>query len=92
MDLDYPYVAGVSFGAVVALELVRRHGEVPQTLIWPALMRVGRARSVPTSSRTPAPMLEVSRLPAAEFVDTIERNMIDELALRLVHREVPVGS
>jgi hypothetical protein len=27
----------------------------------------------------------VSRLPAAEFVDTIERNTIDELALRLVH-------
>jgi hypothetical protein len=27
----------------------------------------------------------VSRLAAAEFVDTTERNMIDELALRLVH-------
>jgi len=37
-------------------------------------------------------MLEVSRLPAAEFVDIIERNMIDELALRLVHGELPVGS
>jgi len=37
-------------------------------------------------------MLEVSRLPAAEFVDTIERNMINELALRLVHGEVSVGS
>jgi hypothetical protein len=37
-------------------------------------------------------MLEVSRLPAAEFVDIIERNMIDELALRLVHGEVPVGT
>jgi hypothetical protein len=33
--------------------------------------------------------LEVSRLPAVEFVDTIELyecNMIDELAPRLVHR------
>lgn len=29
----HPYVAGLSLGAVLALELFRRHGEVPQMLI-----------------------------------------------------------
>ena len=33
LDLAHPYVAGLSFGAVSALELFRRHGEVPQRLI-----------------------------------------------------------
>jgi len=33
LDLAHPYVAGPSFGAVLALELFRRHGEVPQRLI-----------------------------------------------------------
>jgi pimeloyl-ACP methyl ester carboxylesterase len=47
-----PVCGGLLFGAVLALELFRRHGEVPQRLIWPALMRAGRARFVPTSSRS----------------------------------------
>lgn len=44
LDLADPYVAGLSFGAVLALELFRRHGEVPQRLIL-ASAYAGRAGS-----------------------------------------------
>ena len=33
LDLTHPYVAGLSFGAVLALELFRRHGEVTKRLV-----------------------------------------------------------
>jgi len=69
LDLAHPYVAGLSFGAVLALELFRRHGEVPQKLILASAYAgwAGSFRSDIVEERLRR-SLEVSRLPAAEFV------------------------
>jgi pimeloyl-ACP methyl ester carboxylesterase len=72
LDLAHPYVAGLSFGAVSALELFRRHGEVPQRLIL-AIAYAGWAGSFRSDivEEHLRWSLEVSRLPAAEFVAAI---------------------
>jgi pimeloyl-ACP methyl ester carboxylesterase len=70
------YVAGLSFGAVLALELFRRHGEVPQRLISASAYAGWGARFVPTSSRSacagawrcPGSSGRVRRRDAAEHV------------------------
>ena len=46
LGLEKPHVAGLSFGATLALELYRRHGAIPNTLIL-ASAYAGWAGSLP---------------------------------------------
>ena len=45
LGLTRPYVAGLSFGGALALELFRRHPACRGNSSWRAPMRAGRVRS-----------------------------------------------
>ena len=81
LDLAHPYVAGLSFGAVLALELFRRHGEVPQRLILASAYAgwAGSFRSDIVEERLRRSP-KVSRLPAAEFVAAMLPSMLYKFA------------
>lgn len=81
LDLAHRYVAGLSFGAVLALELFRRHGEVPQRLILASAYAgwAGSFRSDIVEERLRR-SLEVFRLPAAEFVAAMLPSMFSKFA------------
>jgi pimeloyl-ACP methyl ester carboxylesterase len=81
LDLAHRYVAGLSFGAVLALELFRRHGEVPQRHILASAYAgwAGSFRSDIVDERLRR-SLEVSRLPAAEFVAAMLPSMFSKFA------------
>ena len=69
------------FGAVLALELLRRHGEVPQRLILASAYAgwAGSFRSDIVEERLRR-SLEVFRLPAAEFVAAMLPSMFSKFA------------
>jgi pimeloyl-ACP methyl ester carboxylesterase len=73
-------VAGLSFGAVVALELFRRHVEVPQRLILERLCGLGGLVSF--RHRRGALALEPGgvQAPAAEFVAAMLPSMFSKFA------------
>jgi pimeloyl-ACP methyl ester carboxylesterase len=81
LDLARPYLAGLSFGAVLALELFRRHDEVPKRLILASAYAgwAGSFRSDIVEERL-GRSLEVSRLPAAEFVAAMLPSMFSKFA------------
>ena len=53
VGVDQPHVLGLSWGSSVALELYRRHPEVPASLILASAYAAGRVRWLPRRS-TPA--------------------------------------
>jgi pimeloyl-ACP methyl ester carboxylesterase len=69
LDLAQPYVAGLSFGAVLALELVRRHRDIPKKLVL-ASAYAGWAGSLPADvvADRLRRCLDASRLSPPEFV------------------------
>jgi pimeloyl-ACP methyl ester carboxylesterase len=79
LDLTHPYVAGLSFGAVLALELLRLHRKVPKKLIL-ASAYAGWAGSFPSDivQERLRRSLEVSRLPADEFVAAMLPSMFSK--------------
>ena len=68
LGLDRPHVAGLSFGATLALELYRRHPGVPRTLVL-ASAYAGWAGSLPPDEveRRLASVTRDSYLPTAEL-------------------------
>ena len=81
LERQSAYVAGLSFGAVVAQELFRRHVEVPQRLILASAYAgwAGSFRSDIVEERLRW-SLEVSRAPAAEFVAAMLPSMFSKFA------------
>ena len=69
LELARPYVAGLSFGGALALELFRRHRSLPRKLVL-ASAYAGWAGSLPPDvARERLQLsLRLSRVPAAEFV------------------------
>jgi pimeloyl-ACP methyl ester carboxylesterase len=69
LKLTHPYVAGLSFGGVLALELFRRHRGLPRKLVL-AGASAGWAGSFPPDvvQERLQLSLQLSRLPAADFV------------------------
>lgn len=69
LDLGRPHVVGLSLGAVVALELYRRHPAVPKSLVL-ASAYAGWAGSLPAEvvEQRLAQALREADLPASEFV------------------------
>jgi len=79
LHLESPHVAGVSFGAALALELYRRHPQIPRTLVL-ASAYAGWAGSLGAAGA--AQRLEqavvLSRLSPDELVDTLLPTMFSE--------------
>ena len=69
LKLTHPYVAGLSFGSVLALELFHRHSGLPRKLVL-ASASAGWAGSFPPDvvQERLQLSLQLSRLPAADFV------------------------
>ena len=69
LDLTRPYVAGLSFGATMALELFRQHPEIPRKLVL-ASAYAGWAGSFPADfvAERLRWSLDASQLPPPEFV------------------------
>jgi pimeloyl-ACP methyl ester carboxylesterase len=69
LKLTHPYVAGLSFGSMVALELFRRHRAVPRKLVL-ASAYAGWAGSFPPEvvQERLQLSLRLSKLPPADFV------------------------
>lgn len=76
LGLDRPHVAGLSFGGALALELYRRHPEVPRTLIL-ASAYAGWAGSLPPeeTDRRLNQVLDLADLPPERFVSAVEPTM-----------------
>jgi len=76
LDLTHPYVAGLSFGAVMALELFRQHRDIPKKLVL-ASAYAGWAGSFPADvvAERLRRSLEASRLPPPEFVAALLPSM-----------------
>jgi pimeloyl-ACP methyl ester carboxylesterase len=76
LKLTHPYVAGLSFGSVLALELFRRHRGLPRKLVL-ASAYAGWAGSFPPDvvQERLQLSLELSRLPAADFVAALLPSM-----------------
>ena len=83
LGLTRPYVAGLSFGGALALELFRRHRTVPRKLIL-ASAYAGWAGSFPPQvvQERLAVCLRVSNLPAADFVAALLPSMFSAEAPR----------
>ena len=79
LDLGRPHVAGISFGGALALELYRRHPDVPRTLVL-ASAYAGWAGSLPpdeTELRL-RQVLELADRPPAEFVEAIRPTLFSD--------------
>ena len=76
LGLGRPHVAGLSFGGALALELYRRHPEIPRTLIL-ASAYAGWAGSLPPDEvdRRLNQVLDQADLPPERFVSTVEPTM-----------------
>lgn len=76
LGLGRPHVAGLSFGGALALELYRRHPELPKTLIL-ASAYAGWAGSLPADEvqRRLAQALDLADLPPERFVSEVEPTM-----------------
>jgi pimeloyl-ACP methyl ester carboxylesterase len=79
LGLERPHVAGLSFGGTLALELHRRHPEVPRTLVL-ASAYAGWGGSLPpqVTEQRLRQALELSELPADEFVSALAPTMFSE--------------
>jgi pimeloyl-ACP methyl ester carboxylesterase len=79
LDLRRPHVAGLSFGGIVALELCRRHPNLPRTLIL-ASAYAGWAGSLPedAAAQRLSQALFLSELSAEQFVATLLPTMFSE--------------
>jgi pimeloyl-ACP methyl ester carboxylesterase len=81
LKLTHPYVAGLSFGSMLALELFRRHRAVPRKLVL-ASAYAGWAGSFPPEvvQERLQLSLQLSRLPAADFVAALLPSMFSQQA------------
>jgi pimeloyl-ACP methyl ester carboxylesterase len=79
LGLEKPHVAGLSFGATLALELYRRHGAIPNTLIL-ASAYAGWAGSLPAdvAEQRLQQALVLADLSPAEFVGTLLPTMFSD--------------
>jgi pimeloyl-ACP methyl ester carboxylesterase len=78
LGLERPHVAGLSFGGALALELYRRHPEIPRTLIL-ASAYAGWAGSLPPEEvdRRLNQVLDLADLPPERFVSAVEPTMFE---------------
>ena len=78
LELGRPHVAGLSFGGAVAIELHRRHPEIPRSLIL-ASAYAGWAGSLPPDEvdRRLAQVLELADLPPERFVSVVAPTMFE---------------
>ena len=83
LGLRHPYVAGLSFGGAMALELYRRHPPVPRTLIL-ASAYAGWAGSLAPEALAARLRfcLEVADLPPDDFVESMLPSMFSRSAPR----------
>ncbi len=81
LDLGRPNVAGLSFGAALALELYRRHPKVPRTLVL-ASAYAGWAGSLPAEvvDQRLQQSLRLADLPPDQFVRAMLPTMFTESA------------
>ncbi len=81
LDLGRPHVVGLSFGAALALELYRRHPQLPRTLVL-ASAYAGWAGSLEPEARDRrlAASLEAADLPPDEFASALIGGMFSETA------------
>jgi pimeloyl-ACP methyl ester carboxylesterase len=81
LKLTHPYVAGLSFGSMLALELFRRHRAVPRKLVL-ASAYAGWAGSFPPDvvQERLQLSLQLSTLPAADFVAALLPSMFSQRA------------
>jgi pimeloyl-ACP methyl ester carboxylesterase len=79
LGLEKPHVAGLSFGGTLALELYRRHGAIPNTLIL-ASAYAGWAGSLPAdvAEQRLQQSLVLADLSPAEFVGTLLPTMFSD--------------
>ncbi len=79
LDLGRPHVAGISFGGALALELYRRHPDVPRTLVL-ASAYAGWAGSLPPAETELRlrQVLELADLPPAEFIQAIRPTLFSD--------------
>jgi len=79
LGLERPHVAGLSFGAILALELYRRHPAIPSTLIL-ASAYAGWAGSLPAevTQQRLQQALVLAELPPEEFVGTLLPTMFSQ--------------
>ena len=89
LGLERPHVAGLSFGGTLALELYRRHSDIPRTLVlastytgWAGSLApeevAGRLESVTRDTLLPGPEFASKWLPTL-FSDDVPDELIDEL-------------
>jgi pimeloyl-ACP methyl ester carboxylesterase len=79
LGLERPHVAGLSFGAILALELYRRHPAIPSTLIL-ASAYAGWAGSLPAevTQQRLQQALVLAELSPEEFVGTLLPTMFSQ--------------
>lgn len=79
LDMGRPHVVGLSFGGALALELYRRHPEIPASLVLAAAY-AGWTSSLPPAIRDDrlAKTLASSELPPAEFTDRLIGSMFSD--------------
>lgn len=72
LGIENPHIVGLSFGGALALELYRRHPATPRTLVL-ASAYAGWGGSLPAGVKRQRlqQALDLSRLPADEFVGTL---------------------
>ena len=78
LGLERPHVGGISFGGALALELYRRHPEIPRTLILVSAY-AGWAGSLPPDEvdRRLNQVLDLADLPPERFVSAVEPTMFE---------------
>jgi pimeloyl-ACP methyl ester carboxylesterase len=83
LGLGRPHVAGLSFGSGIALELYRRHPELPRSLVL-ASAYAGWAGSLPAevASQRLAQALRLADLPSARLIDELMPTLFTEAAPR----------
>ena len=76
LGLERPHVAGLSFGGALAIELHRRHPEIPRTLIL-ASAYAGWSGSLPPDEvdRRLTQVLDLADLPPERFASAVEPTM-----------------
>jgi pimeloyl-ACP methyl ester carboxylesterase len=79
LGLERPHVAGLSFGGILALELYRRHSEIPRTLILVSAY-AGWAGSLPVEivEQRLQQAMALAELSSDEFVDALLPTMFSE--------------
>lgn len=79
IGLGRPHVAGLSFGGALALELYRRHPEIPRTLILVSAY-AGWAGSLPPDEvdRRLNQVLDLADLPPERFVSAVEPTLFKD--------------